>query len=159
LGITSLIGVALHEQVIARLTQVAVILGATSAVAVLALMVANDRPYVAVEVGNWVAIPAQDFHFHLKFDFNWLTIPFALLSFMLIGTVGAFSSLYLHREPGYQRFFLLYAMFLLGMVLASLAGTIETLFTGWEVVGLSSALLVAFFHERTAPVRHGVRIW
>lgn len=159
LGITSLIGVMLHEQVIARLTQVAVILGATSAVAVLALMVANDRPYVAVEVGNWVAIPAQDFHFHLKFDFNWLTIPFALLSFMLIGTVGAFSSLYLHREPGYQRFFLLYAMFLLGMVLASLAGTIETLFTGWELVGLSSALLVAFFHERTAPVRNGLRIW
>src|SRR5690606_40095293 len=66
----SLIGVMLHEQVIARLTQVAVILGATSAVAVLALMVANDRPYVAVEVGNWVAIPAQDFHFHLKFDLD-----------------------------------------------------------------------------------------
>jgi NADH-quinone oxidoreductase subunit L len=159
LGMASLLGLALHEQVIARLTQVAVILGATSAVAVLALMVAKDRPYVAVEVGNWVAIPAQNFHFHLKFDFNWLTLPFALLSFMLIGTVGAFSSLYLHREPGYQRFFLLYAMFLLGMVLASLAGTIETLFTGWELVGLSSALLVAFFHERTAPVRNGLRIW
>ena len=34
------------------------------------------------------------------------------------------------------------------MVLTSLAGTIETLFAGWELVGLSSALLVAFFQER-----------
>ena len=45
------------------------------------------------------------------------------------------------------------------MVVASLAGTIETLFLGWELVGLSSALLVAFFHERAAPVINGQRVW
>jgi NAD(P)H-quinone oxidoreductase subunit 5 len=45
------------------------------------------------------------------------------------------------------------------MVLTSLAGTIETLFAGWELVGLSSALLVAYFQDRTAPVRNGLRVW
>ena len=45
------------------------------------------------------------------------------------------------------------------MIVSSLAGTIETLFFGWELVGLSSALLVAFFHERLNPVRNGLRIW
>ncbi len=50
-------------------------------------------------------------------------------------------------------------MFLLGMVVASLAGTIETLFTGWELVGLSSALLVAYFQERPAPARNGLWVW
>ena len=45
------------------------------------------------------------------------------------------------------------------MIVSSLAGTIETLFLGWEFVGLSSALLVAFFHERTNPVRNGQRVW
>jgi NAD(P)H-quinone oxidoreductase subunit 5 len=45
------------------------------------------------------------------------------------------------------------------MVLSSLAGTIETLFLGWELVGLSSALLVAFFHNRKNPVRNGQRVW
>ena len=159
LGISSLVGFALHEQVVGRLTQTAVLLGTASALAIFVLMVTNDRPYVAVEVGHWAAIPAQNFHFHIKFDFNWLTLPFVLLSFVLIGTVGAFANLYMHREPGYRRFFLLYAMFLLGMVVAALAGTIETLFTGWELVGLSSALLVAFFHERAAPVRNGLRVW
>ena len=58
-------------------------------------------------------------------------------------------------SAGFNRFFVLYALFLLGMVVASLAGTIETLFTGWELVGLSSALLVAFFQERPAPSRNG----
>ena len=52
-----------------------------------------------------------------------------------------------------------YAVFLLGMVASSLAGTIETLFFGWELVGLSSALLVAFFHERQNPVTNGQRVW
>jgi NAD(P)H-quinone oxidoreductase subunit 5 len=45
------------------------------------------------------------------------------------------------------------------MVVTSLAGTIEVLFLGWELVGLSSALLVAFFHDRAAPVRNGIRVW
>ena len=48
---------------------------------------------------------------------------------------------------------------MLGMVVTSLAGTIETLFAGWELVGLSSALLVAFFHERANPVRNGLWVW
>jgi NAD(P)H-quinone oxidoreductase subunit 5 len=65
----------------------------------------------------------------------------------------------LHREPGYNRFFVLYAIFVLGMVVTSLAGTIETLFTGWELVGLSSTLLVAFYQERPAPPRNALWVW
>ncbi len=66
---------------------------------------------------------------------------------------------YLHREPGYARFFALFSLFLAGMVTAALADTIETLFAGWELVGLSSALLVAFFSERANPARNGLRVW
>ena len=94
----------------------------------------------------------RHYHFSVKFVFDRLSVPFAILSFVLCGTIGAFADRYLHREPGYNRFFVLYALFLLGMVVTSLAGTIETLFAGWELVGLSSALLVAFFQERPAPV-------
>ena len=31
------------------------------------------------------------------------------------------------------------------------------MYAGWELVGLSSALLIAFFHERPEPVRNGLR--
>jgi NAD(P)H-quinone oxidoreductase subunit 5 len=50
-------------------------------------------------------------------------------------------------------------MFLVGLLFAFLAGTIETLFFGWELVGLSSALLIAYFHERKAPVENGLWVW
>jgi len=82
-----------------------------------------------------------------------------VLTFLLCGIIGVFTSRYLHREPGYNRFFVMYAVFVLGMVMTSLSGTIETLFAGWELVGVSSALLVAFFHERSSPVRNGLRVW
>jgi NAD(P)H-quinone oxidoreductase subunit 5 len=41
----------------------------------------------------------------------------------------------------------------------ALAGNVEVLFVGWESVGLSSALLVAFFHERPAPVANALRVF
>ncbi|MEJ7590268.1 MAG: proton-conducting transporter membrane subunit [Planctomycetaceae bacterium] len=160
-GLTSLIGRPLSERLLARFTEAAVILGLISAVSVLVMMLALDTRHVTVNFGNWVVIPdaKQHFHFHLKFVFDRLSVPFVILSFVLCGTIGAFASRYLHREPGFHRFFICYAFFLLGMIVTSLAGTIETLFFGWELVGLSSALLVAFFHERLNPIRNGLRVW
>jgi NAD(P)H-quinone oxidoreductase subunit 5 len=120
-------------------------------------MLITCERHESVELGHWVVIP--DYHFSVKFLFDRLSVPFAILSFVLCGTIGTFATRYLHREPGYNRFFVFFSLFVLGMVMTSLAGTIETLFTGWELVGLSSALLVAFFHERSAPVRNGLRVW
>jgi NAD(P)H-quinone oxidoreductase subunit 5 len=44
------------------------------------------------------------------------------------------------------------------MMLVALAGNVTVLFIGWELVGLSSALLVAFFHERPAAVSNAFRV-
>ena len=83
-------------------------------------------------------LPSERVHYHfsLKFEFDRLSVPLSILCFVLCGTVGAFATRYLHRESGYNRFFVLFALFLSGMVIASLADTIETLFIGWEFVGL-----------------------
>ena len=159
LGVSSIINRPLNETWISRLTQVCVIMGLTAAIGMLGMMLAFDTRHVPIDLGNLVVIPAQHFHFHLKFVFDRLSVPFVILSYVLCGTVGAFTTRYLHREPGYHRFYVCYAFFTLGMVVTSLAGTIEVLFLGWELVGLSSALLVAYFHERTSPVRNGLRVW
>jgi NAD(P)H-quinone oxidoreductase subunit 5 len=157
LGSASLIGRPLAERTIARVGHLAIATGLVAAVTLLGLMLWLDTRRVAIEVGTWVAIP--EYHFSIKFEFDRLSVPFVILSFVLCGTIGAFATRYMHREPGFSRFFVLYALFLTGMVVTSLAGTIETLFAGWELVGLSSAMLVAFFQERPAPVRNGLRVW
>lgn len=159
LAISALFGFSLGEQRMARWTQTCVMVGLLAVVSLLGLMLATGARRVPLELGHWVVIPEEHFHFHLQLVFDRLSVPFAVLTFALVGTTGAFANRYLHQEPGYGRFFLFYAIFLLGMIVAALAGTIETLFLGWELVGLSSALLVAFFHERRAPVVNGWRVW
>ncbi|MGD9721247.1 MAG: proton-conducting transporter membrane subunit [Pirellulales bacterium] len=159
MGITMLVGFPLSERATARCTQLTVVAGLAMAIGILMLMLITGRRDISVDIGDLVVIPEEHFHFHVRFMFDRLSVPFVILSFVLLGTIGGFANRYLHKEAGFRRFFLLYAIFLVGMVVASLAGTIETLFLGWELVGLSSALLVAFFHERTAPVMNGQRVW
>ena len=158
LGISSLLDRKLAEERTTRLIHAAITAGLLAAVAVLVSMLASGTRHVAIDLGDWVVIRGH-YHFSIKFIFDRLSVPFAILSFVLSGTIGTFASKYMHRERGFNRFFMLYAIFLLGMVVTSLAGTIETLFAGWELVGLSSALLVAFFQERRAPARNGLWVW
>ncbi|MGZ3353765.1 MAG: proton-conducting transporter transmembrane domain-containing protein, partial [Isosphaeraceae bacterium] len=158
LGISSLLDCKLSEQTTTTVLQAGTVSGLLAALAVLLAMLILGTRHVPIELGDWVVIPGQ-YHFSIKFVFDRLSVPMAILSFTLSGTIGAFASRYMHRDAGYNRFFVLYTLFVLGMVATSLAGTIETLFAGWELVGLSSALLVAFFQERRNPARNGLWVW
>ncbi len=157
LGLSSLLDRRLTEQTISKAIQVAIGTGLLAALGVLTLMLLLGGRHGVVDLGEWV--DTVGFHVRVMFVFDRLSVPFTLLSFMLTGTIAAFGTRYLHRERGYNRFFVLYAVFVLGMITTSLAGTIETLFLGWELVGLSSALLVAFYQERLGPARNGLWIW
>lgn len=164
LGVPPLLGMRLSEHTTIRAVRTSVVVGLMACLAVLIMMPFSQGRPALVDLGEWVAlrpvgVDHSHYHFAIEFEFDVLSVPLALLSFLLCGTIAAFAARYLHRESGFNRFFILYALFLLGMVTASLADTIETLFVGWELVGLSSALLVAFFQERPAPPRNGLRVW
>jgi NADH-quinone oxidoreductase subunit L len=159
MGMSLLLGYRLGERTQALLTQTLVGLATLAAIGLLVRMLTTDQVQYTLELGRWVDLPIEHFHFTFKFLFDRLSIPFLILSLVLCGVISAFANRYLHRDAGYSRFFILYVIFLLGMVVTSVAGTIETMFLGWELVGLSSALLVAFFHTRENPVSNGLRVW
>jgi NADH-quinone oxidoreductase subunit L len=158
LGVSSLLDRKLSEQTTTLVLQAGTVTGLLASLAVLLLMLAIGTRHVPIEAWDWVVIPNL-YHFTVKFVFDRLSVPMAILSFTLSGTIGAFASRYMHRDAGFNRFFVLYTLFVLGMVVTSLAGTIETLFAGWELVGLSSTLLVAFLQERQGPARNGLWVW
>lgn len=186
LGLSSLFSRPLSERRTSQIVTSAMFTGLVASVAILALMLVKNERRVPIALGHWVVLHDHDdasppvdasgeaphtartppappphplYHFSFKFEFDRLSVPFVILTFVLCGTIGAFADKYMHREVGYNRFFVLYALFVTGMVVTSLAGTIETMFTGWELVGLSSTLLVAFFQERPNPCRNGLRVW
>src|SRR5262245_62982244 len=78
----------------------------------------------------------------IEFLVDRFSLAFAALAAAIAGVVSAFSNRYLHREPGYNRYFVLLSMFLTGMLLLALAGNVAVLFVGWQFVGQSAALLI-----------------
>jgi len=127
---------------------------AAAAAALGALLLATGRPMVAVECRAWFG-PTPGWHWRLVADR--LSIPFSAFAAGLIGMIGALSRRYLHREGGFWRFYVLLALFGTGVELVVLGGSLPVMSVGWELVGLSSALLISFFHDRPGPVRNGLR--
>lgn len=149
--------VRLHEKVIALVVQSSVFISFAGILGLVIMLAANGMKKWEYE--PFPTFHLESFHFDFDFYFDWLSLSFAMLSLLLCFVIAFFSQRYMHREAGYQRFFVLYSIFVSGIVIASLSGTIESLFVGWEMVGLSSALLVAFFHERIMPTRNGLHLW
>jgi NADH-quinone oxidoreductase subunit L len=145
----------LAERVVIRVAQVALGLSFVGALAGGVLHFMSDGA-VDYRLGDWYH--AADVSFPLVFLFDGLSASVSLLVAGLVLITASFSRQYLHREPGFVRFFLLMLCFAAGMQLLVLAGSVELLFIGWETVGMTSVLLVAFFQERAGPVQAAIRV-
>jgi NADH:ubiquinone oxidoreductase subunit 5 (subunit L)/multisubunit Na+/H+ antiporter MnhA subunit len=129
---------------------------AASATALAAYLGAFGAPVRGdVEFGNWLVVGEYSVPAVLLVDP--LALAFSLLSAALTALVARFSRTYLHREPGFVRFHVLLGLFAGGAQLVAFAGALDLLFAGWELIGISSALFIGFFHERDEPVRSSVR--
>ncbi|MCB9638405.1 MAG: hypothetical protein H6727_05790 [Myxococcales bacterium] len=118
------------------------------------LMWYSSTSLLQIKVGSLFAMGGYHFDLHLYFDVR--TLVMLGLNFALCGLIGDFSSRYIHRDEGYGRFYLLLLLFALGIEMIAISGSFDLLFVGWELVGLTSALLIAFFYRRATPTQNGL---
>ncbi|MDI6746459.1 MAG: proton-conducting transporter membrane subunit [Rhodocyclaceae bacterium] len=108
-----------------------------------------------VAIGTWFA--SGGFTIPISFVLDGLSLGYATLV-ALIGLVSLrFSRHYLHREPGFHRYYILMCVFLAGMLLIVLSGNAVLTFVGWEFAGISSFLLIGYAYDR--PVATGNALW
>ena len=157
LGGASLVNRPLPERWTGRIAAGSMLLSCLALTAALVVYGIAGTDARQLSYGTWSA--SHEGGIAIEFLVDRLSLAFGALSAAIAGIVSAFSNRYLHRESGYNRYFVLLAMFVTGMLLVALAGNVEVLFIGWEFVGLSSALLVAFFHGRPAPVSNALRVF
>ena len=93
---------------------------------------------------------------YLDFYFDRVTAVFGLVGALITFLVLIFSKFYLHRDEGYKRFFNTVLLFFFGYNVAVFAGNFETLFIGWEFLGITSFLLIAFYRDRYLPVKNAL---
>lgn len=102
---------------------------------------------------------ANDYDFYIDFYFDHVTMTYLLIGALLTFIITVYSRYYLHREEGYKRFFNVIMFFYLGYNIVIFSGNLETLFIGWEVLGISSFLLIAFYRDRYLPVKNAVKVF
>jgi len=92
-------------------------------------------------------------------DAAFLWDPLSAVMAMVVSGVGALIHLYsigyMHGDPGFGRFFAYMNLFVTSMLILVLADNFAVLFVGWELVGLSSYLLISFWFERPSAASAG----
>ncbi len=123
----------------------------------LGLFIYSGFKPLEISYGNLLS--AADYHFKVLLLLDKYSVAFQVLIGVLTGLVLMFSRRYMHREDGYRRFFASLFLFVAGISLVSLAATIDMLFAGWEIVGISSFLLIGFYRIRLQPGRNSLRAY
>ncbi len=99
-----------------------------------------------VQVLPWLS--SGGYTVNISFTLDTLGLALAtLVAFLSLLTIR-FSVNYMHREAGFQRFFMILCLFMAAMELIVMAGNAALAFIGWELAGVSSYLLIAYNFDR-----------
>ncbi|MBT3048358.1 MAG: proton-conducting transporter membrane subunit [Candidatus Thiodiazotropha sp.] len=108
-------------------------------------------------MGSW--FDSGDIHLPLSFSLDATGLSLLPVVTLIVLLTMKFAVNYMHREAGYQRIFMLFCLFAGGMELIVLAGNALLAFVGWEIVGVSSYLLVGYAIERPTATKNAVRVF
>lgn len=146
-----------NEHKIARISLWVTRAMSLSIIALLALWALSG--FKAYEYQWFVLYQQDDYQFPLLFYLDRVGAAYLFCVGMIFTIIVKYCRVYMHRDAGYQRFFQTIFTFAFGLNVIVLAGSIDMLFAGWEVVGISSFLLIAFYRHRWQPVRNALRAY
>jgi len=113
--------------------------------AVAAQVLADPATYLR-PLPTWIAVGGLEVGFDLFID--QLTVVMLLVVTGVGFLIHLYSVGYMHGDERYARFFAYLNLFLASMLILVLGSNLLTLFLGWELVGLSSYLLIGFWFEK-----------
>ena len=103
-------------------------------------------PTPAESVANWLTIGSLHVDFGLKLDA--LSLMMMLIVTGVGGAIHIYSFGYMHEDRGFSRYFACLSLFTFSMLGVVLANNFIELFIFWELVGVSSYLLIGFWFEK-----------
>jgi NADH-quinone oxidoreductase subunit L len=96
---------------------------------------------------------------NVRIDFGMVTDPLAILMLLVVTGVGSaihiYSLGYMKGDPGFSRFFACMSLFTFSMLGIVIASNFIQIFIFWELVGLSSYLLIGYWFEKPSAAEAG----
>ena len=122
------------------------------AVAAFVSLLGRDAEQRSVLSTAWIWITGGTF----RAGFAVLIDPLSVMMMLVVSGVGAlivlYSIGYMDSDREERRYFAYMALFVFSMLLLVQGGNLLILLAGWGMVGLSSYLLIGFWHERPSAI-------
>ncbi|GCE47284.1 NAD(P)H-quinone oxidoreductase subunit 5 [Thermosporothrix hazakensis] len=99
---------------------------------------------------EWFAVPGNPLKLEIAFHIDRLAIAMMVVVTTIALLVMIYSQGYMERSAGYARFYSYLSLFAFSMLVIVFAANFLVMFIGWELVGLSSYLLIGFWINKTA---------
>jgi NADH-quinone oxidoreductase subunit L len=115
----------------------------------LSALTAAEPERIGFTLYTW--IPAGDLKVEFGFLFDNLTAVMLIVVTWIGSMVHIYSVGYMGHDDAKWRFFSYLNLFMFSMLLLVLADSYLVVFAAWELVGLSSYLLIGFWYKRRAP--------
>jgi NADH-quinone oxidoreductase subunit L len=97
---------------------------------------------------NWLSLGGFNVDFGLKLDA--LSLMMMLVVTGVGGAIHVYSAGYMRDDPGWSRYFACLSLFTFSMLGIVLANNFLQMFIFWELVGVSSYLLIGFWFEKAS---------
>src|SRR5262245_9512516 len=156
----AVVAIALLGERITRYTAGLLAAGSTlvwfiCSVAIVVDFLGRDPDDRSVLTSAWTWLTAGTF----RVDASLLIDPLSVFMMLVVSGVGflilSYAIGYMHGDEEERRYHAYKALFIFSMLLLVMAGNLLWLLAGWGMVGLSSYLLINFWHQRQAPVAAG----
>ncbi len=115
-----------------------------------ALLLDKFQP-ISLKLYTWFPDPEIKFEFLL----DGLSGTMMLLVTGLGLVIQIFSTSYMSGDPRYVKYFVYFNFFVFSMLLLVMSANFLVMFFGWELVGLSSYLLISFWSEKKEAAKAG----
>jgi NADH-quinone oxidoreductase subunit L len=111
-------------------------------------MLAKPANFRVADLGIYSWLHVAGLHVSLGLLVDPLSLTMLLFVTGVSSVIHLYSIGYMHRDPGFDRFFIYLNLFLFSMVVLVLADNFLFSFVGWEGVGFCSYALVGFWFQR-----------
>jgi len=105
----------------------------------------------SVVLYQWTESPKIDFSFTL----DGLSALMLLLVSGLSIFIQQFSTSYMSKDENYRKYFVYFNFFVFSMLVLVMSSNFLIMFLGWELVGLSSYLLISFWSSKASAAKAG----
>ncbi len=129
-----------------RVTILAIFVSWILAIWTLAVAIDNDGVALDFAPHLWMSLFDLDIEVGLRIDGLSAMMIFVVTSISLL--VQIYSTGYMHGDTGYPRFFAFMSLFTAAMLGLVMSHSLLMLFIHWELVGLTSYLLIGFWFHR-----------